>query len=209
MIMRNLALTAAILAAGAFGQDYKMQPGGPPPDEVGALKSAVEAKSIRIVDSTGKVYCDLWMRSTPAPAGKSTEENITMPEVIHGTFFGVIQFPAGAADRRGQPIKPGFYTLRYSNFPITGDHQGVAPQRDFFLLSKLADDNDASATPKFDVLVAMSRKASSGTHPLVLSIWKPDTFAAGFSKEGEHDWVLQVKVGSMPVAIILAGRGEG
>jgi len=209
-MIRKLGLTAAILTASALvAQDYKMQSGGAPPDEVGALKAAIEAKSTKVVDASGKVYCELWMRSTPAPAGKSTEENITMPEVIHGTFFGVIQFPNGGADRRGQPIKPGFYTLRYSNFPITGDHQGVAPQRDFFVVTKLSDDTDPASTPKFDALMTLSRKGSGGTHPLILSIWKPDTFAAGFTKEGEHDWVLQTKVGSLPIAIILIGRGEG
>ncbi len=207
--MRNVLLTAAVLAAAAFGQEYKMQAGGAPPDGVGALKSAVESKSIRIVDAAGKVYCDLWMRSTPAPVGKSTESNVTLPEVIPGTFFAVIQFPTAAADRRGQPIKPGIYTVRYSNFPITGDHQGVAPQRDFFILSKLADDTDPGTPIKFDALMALSRKGSGTTHPLVLSIWKPDTFAAGFTKEGEHDWILQTKAGGLAVAIILIGRGEG
>jgi len=208
-MMRNAVLTAALAAAAIFGQDYKMQAGGAPPDEAGALKAAVEGKSIKIVDGTGKVYCELWLRSTPAPAGKSTEENVTMPEVIPGTFFGLIQFPAAAADRRGQPIKPGLYTVRYSNFPITGDHQGVAPQRDFLIVSKAGDDSDAGTPLKFNDLMALSRKASGTTHPLVLSIWKPDTFTAGFTKEGEHDWILQTKVGSLPMAIILIGRGEG
>ena len=207
--MRNVVLTAAVLAAAAFAQDYKMQAGGAPPGELGALKTAVESKSIKITDAAGKVYCELWMRATPAPAGKSTEENVTMPEVIPGTFFAVIQFPAPAADRRGQTIKPGLYTLRYSNFPITGDHQGVAPQRDFFILSKLADDTDPGTPVKFDALMNLSRKGSGTTHPLVLSIWKPDTFAAGFAKEGEHDWILQTKVGNLSMAIILIGRGEG
>ena len=76
-------------------------------------------------------------------------------------------------------------------------------------MSKVADDADPSAVPKFEALMTMSRKASGTTHPLVMSIWKPDTFAAGFAKEGEHDWVLQVKVGSLSMAIILIGRGEG
>ena len=209
MMMRNLTIVAAVLAASVFGQDYKMQAGGAPPDEAGALKPAVEAKSIQILDSTGKVYCQLWMRSTAEPAGKSTEANVTLPEIVPGTFLGVIQFPVASADRRGQPIKPGLYTLRYSNFPITGDHQGVAPQRDFFVLSKVADDTDPAAVVKFDGLMTMSRKASGTTHPLVMSIWKPDTFAAGFTKEGEHDWVLQTKVGNLAIAIILIGRGEG
>ena len=186
-----------------------MSVGGPPPGEAGDLKAAVESKSIKIVDAAGKVYCELWMRSTPAPSTKSTEANITMPEVVPGTFFAVIQFPAAAADRRGQPIKPGLYTLRYSNFPITGDHQGVAPQRDFFIVSKLADDMDPASPVKFEALMNISRKASGTTHPLVLSIWKPDTFAAGFAREGEHDWILQTKVGILTMAIILIGRGEG
>jgi hypothetical protein len=208
--MSKFVLTAAALAAAAFGQDYKMQAGGAPPDEVGTLKAAIESKSIKIVDAAGKAYCELWMRSTPAPAGKSTEANVTLPEVIPGTFFGVIQFSSpGATDRRGQPIKPGLYTLRYSNFPITGDHQGVAPQRDFFIVSKVTDDTDPGTAVKFDALMNLSRKASGTTHPLVLSIWKPDTFAAGFTKEGEHDWVLQTKVGGLSMAIILIGRGEG
>lgn len=207
--MRNVVLTAAVLAAAAFGQEYKMQAGGAPPAEVGALKAAVEATSTKIVDAAGKVYCELWLRSSPAPAGKSTEANVTLPEIIPGTFFAVIQFPAASADRRGQPIKPGFYTLRYSNFPITGDHQGVAPQRDFFILSKLSDDADAGTPVKYDALMATSRKASGTTHPLVLSIWKPDSFAAGFTKEGEHDWVLQTKAGGVAMSIILIGRGEG
>lgn len=207
--MRNVLLITAVLATAAFGQDFKMQAGAAPPDEVGALKSQVETKSIKIVDAAGKVYCELWMRSTPVPAGKSTESNVTLPEVIPGTFFAVIQFPVAAADRRGQPIKAGVYTLRYSNFPITGDHQGVAPQRDFLILSRLADDADTGTPLKFDALMAMSLKGSGTTHPLVLSIWKPDTLAVGFAKEGEHDWILQTKVGSLPVAIILIGRGEG
>lgn len=207
--MRNVVITTALLAVVGFSQDYKMQAGGTPPNEVGTLKSAVDAKSVKIVDASGKVYCELWFRATPLPGGKSTEENVTLPEIIPGTFLAVIQFPGQAADRRGQPIKPGFYTVRYSNFPITGDHQGVAPQRDFFVLTRLGDDPDVSQPLKFPDLMTMSRKGSGTGHPLVLSIWKPDTFAAGFAKEGEHDWILQTKVGSLSMAIILIGKGEG
>lgn len=207
--MRNVVITTALLAVAAFSQDYKMQVGGAPPEQAGTLKSAVEAKSVKIVDASGKVYCELWLRATPPPAGKSTEGNVTLPEIIPGTFLAVIQFPAQAADRRGQPIKPGFYTVRYANFPITGDHQGVAPQRDFFVLTKLADDADVSQPLKFPDLMTVSRKSSGTGHPLVLSIWKPDTFAPGFAKEGEHDWILQTKVGSLSMAIILIGKGEG
>ena len=51
----------------------------------------------------------------------------------------------------------------------------------------------------------MSRKASGTPHPAVLSFWKADSDAPGFSKQGESDWVLQAKIGDTPIAIILIG----
>ena len=159
MITRSTFIGAALLAASVFGQDYKSDSGGAPPAEAGAFKSLVDAKSVRVLDAAGKVFCELWLRTSTLQEGKSTEPNVTLPEIVQGTFVGLIQFPAAGADRRGQQIKPGLYTLRYSNFPVSGDHQGVAPQRDFLLLSKIADDTDPAATPKFDALVALSRKA--------------------------------------------------
>jgi hypothetical protein len=97
------------------------------------------------------------------------------------------------------------YTLRYGIMPVNGDHQGAAPQRDFLLLTPAAADQDLSSTPNFDALVAMSRKASGTPHPAVLSFWKADTDAPGFTKQGDADWVLQTKLGDTPIAVILVG----
>lgn len=201
-----LVLSAALAAA---AQDYKLEPGGAAPAETGAFKSALEAQSSKIVDTSGKPYAEVWLRAAQPPAAKTTEDNVTLGELVHGSFVGVIYFPAaGASDRRGQSIKPGYYSMRYSLFPISGDHQGVAPQRDFFILVRVADDGDINSTPKFAELMDLARKASGTGHPLVLSAWKPDTFAAGLTKEGDHDWVLQKKMGNLPVALIVSGRGE-
>ena len=133
-----------------------------------------------------------------------------MPAIPHGALLGVVRFPANGADRRGQTIKPGLYTLRYSLFPVNGDHQGVAPQRDFAILSKIADDADPAALPKYDALMPMSVKASGTPHPLVLSIY-PSTSEKmpAFGKEGAHDWTLHMKLGAQPLAIILVGKAEG
>src|SRR4029077_15191503 len=101
--------------------------------------------------------------------------------------------------------KPGLYTMRYSNFRVDGAHQGVAPQRDFALLTPIASDADPAATPDFATLVDMSRKSGTA-HPAVFSLEAPagTTFPA-VAKEGENDWVLSVKVGSLTLAIILVG----
>ena len=93
-------------------------------------------------------------------------------------------------------------------FPINGDHQGVAPQRDFMVLTRIADDTDPNATPDFNTLMASSRKASGTPHPLVLSIWKADDPKPDFSQQGD-DWVLTHNAGDTALSIILYREGVG
>jgi hypothetical protein len=124
-------------------------------------------------------------------------------------LIGILRFPSQGADRRGQVIKPGVYTMRYSDYPVDGAHQGVAPQRDFALLTPLAADADPNATPAFEPLVKMSGGASGTPHPAVFSLETPaDPKFPALTKEGDHDWVLNVKVGDLPLAIIVAGKVE-
>src|SRR6266567_4332672 len=100
-------------------------------------------------------------------------------------------------------------TLHYSLQPVNGDHQGVAPQRDFLVMIPAADDTDATATPSFDDLMKMSRKASGTPHPAVLSMAASSNAKfPELKKEGESDWVLHVKIGDLPVAVILVGKVE-
>jgi hypothetical protein len=163
---------------------------------------------VKVLKADGSVYCEIWMRSQP-PSGGKAEDSASFSTIPHGTLLGIVQFPARAADRRGQTIKPGVYTLRYSLFPLNGDHLGVAPQRDFMILSSAAEDKDPSATPDFDTLMGMSRKASGTPHPLVLSIWKADAPAQPAIESGDHDATLTVKMGNAGVSIIVFGKAEG
>lgn len=208
--MKTAFLYVTLALAVAFGEgNYKAETAGPLPEAAAALKGVLNAEGVKIVDGTGKVFCELWLRSSLPADAKSGEQNITLPELPHGALIGVISFPATASDRRGQAVKPGVYTLRYSNFPITGDHQGVAPQRDFLVLGQIATDKDPNATPDFKTLMEAARQASGITHPNIFSLWKADQPQPGFVKEGEHDWVLTRSVGKVPVSIILIGRAEG
>jgi hypothetical protein len=205
--MRTIARIAFVLATGALASgQYKSEPAGAPPSDVApAIHDAVQKDGVRITGPKGTV-CEIWFRTTAPSGPKSSESDVTLPTIPHGALLGVIRFPDKGSDRRGTAIKPGVYTLRYSYYPVNGDHQGVAPQRDFVVLSLASADTDLSATPAFDQLVAMSKKTTGATHPLVLSIWNPDTdFKAGFDKQGDTDWVLQTKLGDTPLAIILVG----
>ena len=191
----------------AFGQ-YKAEPAGAPPAEAAPAIAAVLQKDGAKITNNGKAYCEIWFRTDKPPAAKSSEDGVSLPAIPMGALLGVIRFDGSGADRRGQSIKAGVYTLRYGVMPINGDHQGAAPQRDFLLMTPAAEDQDPNVTPNFDALVAMSRKASRTPHPAVLSFWKADADSPGFSQQGDTDWVLQTKVGDTPIAVIVAGTAS-
>lgn len=196
-----LLLCCSVFAVSA--QSYKLETvNTPPPGLPAAYASMLEPQGYRV---TGVV--EIWFRKNIPTGAKPTDPAITLP-IAQGTFLGIMRFPGNGSDRRGQTIKPGVYTMRYSDFPVDGAHQGVAPQRDFALLTPVANDPDPNAMPDFDKLVAMS-KTSGTNHPCVFSLEPPsgDKFPE-LTKEGDHDTVLNVKVGSLPIAIIVAGTAE-
>ena len=203
-------LLFAALATTAFAQ-YKLDQAGALPTGIApSVAQLLSKQGQRVNGPDGKVAFEIFL-TAKAPSGpKTTEEAVTLTTVPVSSLVGVISFPQKWSDRRGQTIKPGVYTLRFNLFPITGDHQGVATQRDFFILSLAGDDQDGAAAPTFDQLMTMSRKASGTPHPLVLSVWKVDNdFAPGFAKQGENDWALQTMLGDTKIAIILVGKSEG
>ena len=208
--MRNSLLFFVLATGVAFGQ-YKMEPAGAPPSDLApALASTLQQQGVKITAPGGALYCEVWLR-TQAPSGaKSTDDAVVLPTIPQGALLGVIRFAGPAQDRRGQPVKAGLYTMRYSQYPVNGDHQGVAPQRDFALLVPAGEDKDPNSNPNFDALVALSVKASGTPHPAVLSIWNSsaDKFPT-FSKQGDHDWVLEAKMGDLAISIILVGKVEG
>jgi hypothetical protein len=199
-----------LLAATAAFAQYKAQPAGDPPGDIAApVLAALNKTGTKVVADNGSAYCEIWLRST-MPSGPNTgESSVTLPTIPKGALLGLLRFTAKGADRRGQTIAPGVYTLRYGDFPINGNHQGVAPQRDFLLLVPAALDKSTDAVSDFDALVEMSRKASGAPHPAVLSFWKADADdKPGFQKQGDKDWVLTANLGDTKVSIILIGKAD-
>jgi hypothetical protein len=199
-----------LVAATAAMAQYKAQPAGDPPgDAAAAVLATLNKAGTKVVADNGSVYCEIWLRST-MPTGPNTgESSVTLPTIPKGALLGLLRFSAKGADRRGQTIAPGVYTLRYGDYPINGNHQGVAPQRDFLLLAPAALDKSADAVADFDALVELSRRASGAPHPAVLSFWKADADdKPGFQKQGEKDWVLTANLGDTKVSIILIGKAD-
>ncbi len=199
-----------LVAFSAFAQDYKLEPiSTAAPGLPAAYASVIQPQGFRVNGSSGP-WCEVWLAKS-LPVGAKPDDAAISFGLAQGTLIGVIRFPAKGADRRGQVIPAGVYTLRYSNFPVDGAHSGVAPQRDFALMTPVAADADPAAKPAFDELAKMSGKASGTPHPAVLSMETPPAGAAapGVAKEGEHDWTLTVKAGDLTFSIIVVGKAEG
>ena len=209
-----LPLICALVAFSALAEDYKLEAlATAAPGLSDAYVKAIQAQGVRVSGASGGAagaWCEVWLAKS-LPVGAKPDDAAISFGIAQGTLLGVIRFPGKGADRRGQVIPAGVYTLRYSLFPVDGAHSGVAPQRDFALLTPLAADPDPAANPAFDDLVKMSRKASGSPHPAVLSLETPPAGAAAPSvaKEGEHDWTLTVKAGDLTFSIIVAGKTEG
>lgn len=203
----RILIAGVLTAAAALAAEYKAAPAGAPPADVPApFAGMLQKEGTKILDDKGTAFCEIWLVSTAPTGAKSDEQNVTLTTIPHGSLMGVVRFPVQWYDRRGTPVKPGVYTVRYSMFPISGDHQGIAPQRDFWVLTKMSDDTDPKATPNFDTLMNWSKKAAGSPHPLVMSIWKADDAKEDFSASGESDWVLQRKMGDIWLDIVVVGK---
>lgn len=202
------ALVLCLAALSAAAADYTLDKAGAPPSELNpAIREELAEPGQRVTGPKG-VVAEIWWRKQ-LPEGKNTESNVSFSDLGHGVLMGVIRFPGKALDRRGQALEPGLYTMRLSFFPVDGAHQGVAPTRDFLLLTPAAQDTDPKAMPDYHQLVVMSKKASGTNHPAILNIWKADSAGPDALKQEGDDWVLYTTVGGKPVALIIIGVHVG
>jgi len=199
-------LSACLLS---YGQ-YKAEPAGAPPSELAApILAEMQPAGHKVLSPDGKVWCELWFVKQPPKGPNTAESDVTWKTTPPGSVIGAIRWPENGYDRRGQPIKPGVYTLRFSMFPINGDHQGVAPQRDFLVMTPAAIDQKLDAVKVFDDLMNMTKKASGTPHPAVLSMYLVESeFKPGMQQQGEHDWALMATVGDAKIALTLIGKAE-
>ena len=206
--MRVVLLLVSVFVT-AWAQDYKVEAvSSAPPGLPAAYASVIQTPGYRVIGPNGP-WCEIWFRGSVPAGPKPTDDAILFP-IPQGTLVGILRFASEGSDRRGQTIKAGLYTMRYSDFPVEGAHQGVAPQRDFLLLTPIATDTEPGAAPAFDKLVQMSTKASGTPHPAVFSIEKPgaSNFPSITTEGDTPDQVLNVKIGDLQLAVIVVGKAQ-
>lgn len=201
--MRNL-FAVILLSALCFGQ--KAEPIGKP-DVPAAIASAVEEHGLRVLDKDGTPLVSVWTAKS-VPTSKKDVEGANYASLDVSSFIGVVRFEQDAKDFRGQTIPKGTYTARYDLLPNDGNHMGVAPNRDFLLLMSLMSDADPAATFTEKQLIRASAKVAGGAHPTVLSLVSDEGNAGTVTMNDQGFVVLHVKVGELPVAVVVKGVAQ-
>ncbi len=207
--------SVAGLAAVPAAADYKLEKGVAAPEAIpAALKALVQAQGVRVLDDSGAPYAEIWLRKGLAGEAKAAGAEVQYPGISEGSFLGVWRFAAAGSDFRGQPIKPGFYSVRYGLMPSDGNHLGASQYRDFVLLLPAAGDANPEANLKFDDLVSLSRKASGTGHPAVFPLAAPESVTEpALVKNDRGHWILKAKVSTksgadLPLALTVVGKAE-
>lgn len=209
-----------LVQALAASSDYRIEPVGAlaAPEVAEAIRGSLEPRGVRLVDAGGTTVCELWLRSSiPLREG---EAGTGYGKIDTGTLIGVLRFPAAGSDFRGQPIKAGYYTLRYQRMPSDGNHMGAAPSQDFLLLAPASVDRELGTRADFNEVVGLSRQASGTNHPAILMLVRPggQNSSPSLKQDDYGYWVVELKTqgkpaGSdkpidFPVALVLVGRAE-
>ena len=212
-----LAFSVAAFAQGTYKIQATQGPAGG--DVSQAIQGTLQPQGESLLDSSGKVLSEVWLRKDLTPAANpDTAANVLYGKIAQGSLVGVIHFPEATKDFRGQGIKAGYYTLRYELVPQDGNHMGVSQYRDFLLLVPAAKDTDGTKPVTFTDAVKLSRDSTDTGHPGIMlmdSVSDSDkTFPAVF-QDYSQNWALQVEatLGSggakLPLAIVLVGEFQG
>ena len=206
-----VSLCVVLLSLGALCVEPKIETigafGGSAPD---AVKTALASGGYRVTGEDGKVLAEIWPAKTIS-VGTSASSSALYGEFVSGSFYGVITLPNGAGDFRGQKIPAGTYTMRYQLLPEDGNHMGVAPNPDFFLLVPVDTDPGPELKMAYAALVKASAKASGTAHPAAFAMESADAKGVAAKVESGHT-IACFKVGAgpltVPIGMILSGSAE-
>jgi len=206
------------LAASAWAQgEIKVEPVPAPttPDVSKALLDVLEAQGTRVASDQGAI-CEIWLRkgmTLGPPAGGLGD--IMYGQLGAGNLVGVLHFSVQGADFRGNPVKPGYYALRYVLIPQDGAHVGLYPTRDALAMTPAAADTEIDKTLAFADVVKLSRQVSGAPHPafLVMSAVPDGASLPSIGKDDRGYSNLQLKLqgnnGDLPIGITVVGKWAG
>lgn len=202
----------SILAAASLpllsAASFQTETGPAPGEAVPQGTQAVIAAQAVTVKSGGTDVAHFWMR-TAAFAGDPVDGfGVRYDTIPEGAFLGVVSFPEKGSDFREQSIPSGIYTLRFGLHPENGDHMGVAPSRDFAVLSPVDKDLEIEKNYDFEALMDLTAEVGN-PHPTVARLELPEGDEAPHLWENDYEhWVLDLEVAGEVVGIVVYGHAE-
>jgi hypothetical protein len=190
-----------LVSARAQAQGYTVEVtnDAPPESLSAAVRDTLASKGLRVTTPSGPL-CEIWLRKA-VPGGTASQElGVVYPQLQTGTLVGAMVLNADTKDYRRAVVHSGVYTLRYALSPVNGNHQGVAPQRDFLVAIPADVDKDPAALNENQTIEA-SKKSTSTNHPSVWSLVPGEGNASAkpvmTQDTGADLWIVQF---SVPIA---------
>ena len=203
-----LVVAALVALPAAFAQVFTAESGAPAPDAVPEATRQMIAQEGVTVKAGDVAVVSFWMRSAPFEGEPASGFGVRFDNVPEGAFLGVLEFPARGADFRDQAVPAGIYTIRFGLHPEDGNHMGVAPSRDFALLSPVDKDLEVAKNFDFDGIVELSAEVGN-PHPTVARLELPEGDAGPNLWENDYEhWVLDLAVADTVVGIVVDGHAE-
>lgn len=184
------------------------------------VTAVLNAEGHRIDGPKGPL-CEFWLvKSLEVKPGFKPSLNVNYPFAT-GQLIGALRVAEKAefTDFRGQPVKPGVYTLRYGRQPEDGNHIGTSELYDFLLAIPAKIDRDPKPIASIDQLSANSAKAGGSTHPAIFSLLpsKKGAESASLTHDaGKEFWILQLvgtgkenkKSVQVPIRLVAVGKSD-
>ena len=134
----QVCVLACVVAATSLGADFSSEQVGAPADAPEAIRALLNEEGYAIKDPDGKVIANYWGRKEAFEGEPSSGFGIRYDFIPEGSLIALVEFTETHSDFREQDVPAGWYTLRYTLHPEDGNHMGVAPSRDFAILTPAA-----------------------------------------------------------------------
>lgn len=182
--------------------------GAPPSDDIPeAVAALLGEDGVRVTDGSGNTVVEVWGRTAAFDGEGTAGFGVRYDFIPEGALIGIARFPEGS-DFREQDIPAGVYTLRFGLHPEDGNHMGVAPSRDFVLVSPAAKDTDATKNYSFDELVNLSYETGN-SHPTILRVELPDSDEIPNLWENDYEhWILDFPVVDDAMGLVIYGHAD-
>jgi hypothetical protein len=198
LISRPLALATVLFAgsiAGAAEEKTLTKVAQAPGGVSASIAATVNPHGYRVQSGEGMV-CEVWLLKDLAVKPKFKPTLDVKYPFQSGQLVGVLRVgdKGEYTDFRGQPVKPGVYTLRYGQQPQDGNHIGTSELADFLVAIPAAADADPKPILPVDKLQKASAKTVGGNHPAIFALLPPESAAgaATLAKDDNDRWILGV-----------------